>query len=112
MVSYTQRFLVNITLLNAGNQLIFGKEKKIETVFQDTAITVFLNHVFVIPSFLHIVKIKMKKNHLDREFPRKHKTYTLNSYNSVHVLNVCFQIIYIGDVEIFYSGVFLSWKYQ
>lgn len=54
----------------------------------------------------------MKKIHLDREFPRKHKTYTLNSYNSVHVLNVCFQIIYIGDVAIFYSGVFLSWKYQ
>lgn len=54
----------------------------------------------------------MKKIHLDREFPRKHKTYTLNSYNSVHVLNVYFQIIYIGDVEIFYSGVFLSWKYQ
>lgn len=49
-----------------------------------------------------------KQNHLDREFPRKHKTYTLNSYNSVHVLNFCFQIIYIGDVAIFYSGVFLS----
>lgn len=60
MVSYTQRFLVNMTLLNAGNQLIFGKEKNIETVFQDTAITVFLNHVFVIPSFLHIVKINLK----------------------------------------------------
>lgn len=61
MVSYTQRFLVNITLLNAGNKLIFGKKEKKETVFQDTAITVFLNHVFVIPSFLHIVKIKRKK---------------------------------------------------
>lgn len=68
------------------------KKKKIETVFQDTAITVFLNHVFVIPSFLHIVKTKwknQKKNHLDREFPRKHKTYTLNSYNST-----CFKFLF------------------